>query len=566
MDSTKDTENYIARTFAELLVKHGITRAVVSPGSRNTPLLIALSRKPSIATEVVVDERSAGFMALGLALVSQKPVVLICTSGSALLNYAPAVAEAYYRRIPLVVVSADRPKEWIDQDDSQTIVQPGALSNYVKRSYDLSVDRSEADRWYANRLINDALLATVSGRQAPVHINIQFDNPLGRLQDSELFEPRVISMLEPEPRLSEDQLSRLSNQLASTKKVMVIAGFLPPCPQLNSALRKLAALPNFVVLTETISNLSGPDFVSYIDSTLAAINPSRYAEFHPDIVISLGGALVSRHIKQFLRENKLREHWHVGVSRTTIDCFQSLTLRVEMNPSSFFPLLADSLSSEKIVSDYATQWEVAARRALSLRQSFASKCEWSDFKAFSTLIPLIPKNWNVQYSNGTSIRYAQIFGDHAYHRCDCNRGVSGIDGCTSTAIGSSLDYEGVTLLISGDMSAQYDIGALASQQISPRFKMIIMDNEGGGIFRFIPSTANLDIRDRFHCVPGNLNWKAIAEAFGLSYFDVRDEDRLRTEFPLFRDLESSSALMVIHTPGQLSADILNQYFEFNKTN
>jgi 2-succinyl-5-enolpyruvyl-6-hydroxy-3-cyclohexene-1-carboxylate synthase len=165
---------------ATLLASHGVKRAVLSPGSRNVPLLVAVSKEPSIETEVVVDERSAAFMALGMASISGCPVALVCTSGTALLNYAPAVAEAYYRHIPLVVVSADRPHCWIDQDDSQTIRQQGALASIVKASYDISADAvTPDDDWYANRVINDALINATTGCKGPVHINMQINEPLG---------------------------------------------------------------------------------------------------------------------------------------------------------------------------------------------------------------------------------------------------------------------------------------------------------------------------------------------------------------------------------------------------
>lgn len=558
-----DTESYISRTLANLLVEHGIRRVVVSPGSRNAPLIVALTRCEKLDIEVVVDERSAAFIALGISLTSGLPVALVCTSGTALLNYAPAVAEAFYRKIPLIVVSADRPKEWIDQDDSQTIVQAGALANYVKRSYDLSVDRSEADRWYANRLINDAIISAASGRPAPVHINIQLDQPIGamiRKNDAETF--RKIDILDAEPSISVAMARDLGRKLASPVKVMVVAGFMPPDKTVDQALRRLAAMPNVVVLTETISNLHGSEFIDSIDSTIAVILPDDVEKYCPDTVITIGGAIVSRHVKQLLRSHRPTEHWHIGVSRTTIDCFQSLTMRIEMNPRTFLPMLASAMQPHRAYSDYADLWSVAKNKALSRRQSYAAKSPWSDFKAFSTLIPLLPRRWNVHYSNGTPIRYAQIFSNHEYHRCECNRGVSGIDGCTSTAIGASLAYNDVTLLVSGDMSAHYDIGALGCGYLSARFKMVVVRNGGGGIFRFIASTRSLDIADRFLCANQTTPFQELARAYGMVCFEATDEESLRTVFPLFRDESEAPALLVVDTDGKVSADVLNGYFKF----
>lgn len=558
-----NTDNYISRMLVDLLAGHGVKDAVVSPGSRNTPLLVALSRSADITVRVVVDERSAAFIALGISLVTGRPVAIVCTSGTALLNYAPAVAEAYYRRVPLIVISADRPEEWIDQDDSQTIVQRGALANYVKRSYDIPVEKAASDRWYANRMVNDAMLSAMSGRKAPVHINIQFDAPLGRMTETADATPRLISMIDPAATLTTAQARQLGSTIASPRKVMIVAGFMSPDTVLNRALGRLASLPNFVVLTETTANLHGKEFVDSIDSTLSAIGKNRLPDFKPDVVITLGGALVSRHIKQFLRSNPPEEHWHVGVARTTIDCFKCLTNRIELEPRVFFPLLASAMQPHRGECDYASRWAVMRSRAISLRQSFAARIPWCDFKAFSVLIPLIPRRWNVHYSNGTPIRYAQIFGEHEYHRCDCNRGVSGIDGCTSTAIGASLAYNGdVTLLVTGDMSALYDLGALACNYITPRFKIVVIDNGGGGIFRFIPSTDKLDILDECFSVSNlRLPLPQLADGFGFSYFEASDESGLRQAFASFRDEKSRPAMLRIVTDGALSADVLKNYFE-----
>ena len=179
-----DTDKSVVRILFNLLEAHGVRRVVCSPGSRNAPLLIAADARKRLETSVVIDERSAAFVALGMAMVSRRPVALVCTSGTALLNYAPAVAEAYYQGVPLIVISADRPLEWIDQDDSQTIRQPEALRNFVKGSYSLS-DREQCDRpgWYETRIVNDAILTALAPKQGPVHINVRLSPPLGATVD-----------------------------------------------------------------------------------------------------------------------------------------------------------------------------------------------------------------------------------------------------------------------------------------------------------------------------------------------------------------------------------------------
>lgn len=556
------TTNSTARTLAYLLRSHGVQHVVVSPGSRNAPLLIAIASCPEIQTTVVIDERSAAFMALGISDTTQQPTALICTSGTALLNYAPAIAEAYYRKTPLIVISADRPTEWIDQDDSQTLHQYEALANFVKQSYDIPAHNSESNVWYANRIINDAIITATTGRKAPVHINIRISEPLGHMAEHPGEKIRKINIFEPTPTIDPQAINRLSMDIVAPAKVMVIAGFHHPDKMLNMALNKLASQSNIIVLTETISNLHGNNFVDCIDTTLAAMSQDDKNELRPDIVITLGGALVSRHIKQYLRSHQPQRHWHVGLSNTTIDCFKSLTERIDIEPEVFFTALSDNLAtnSDNLSSDYSSRWIRFREKGTSILQSHCDKAQWSDLKAFATLLPMIPHNWNVQYSNGTPIRYSQLFGDKRFHRCSCNRGVSGIDGSTSTAIGASLAYSETTLLISGDMSASYDIGALTNHSVTHLFKIIVICNGGGEIFRFIESTRNLDILDKYFCVAPHLPLEDIANGHGYAYFEANNENELRDVFPTFRDENQRPAILAIKTPSEISANTLYEFF------
>lgn len=558
----ENTANVISRILAEILPDHGVRHAVVSPGSRNAPILVALSRaeKPLRLT-TVIDERSAGFVALGIAAITDEPVLLVCTSGTALLNYAPAVAEAYYRNLPLIVVSADRPAPWIDQDDSQTLRQPGALANFTKRSYNIPTSDSEENQWYANRSINDALILAMSGERGPVHINLQIAEPIGLLTDKPIPRQRIVVALAPKPELPTAEARALGRLIASPRKVMIVGGFHAPDSTLNKALVRLTQLPNVVVLTETIANLHSPDFISCIDSTLSVMTPEQRAELAPDVVISFGGALVSRYVKKYLRESRPLEHWHVGLTDRTVDCFQALTQRILMPPSLFFRQLASAMQPHRADCKYARRWSVLANRAFSLGQAFVARAPWTDLKAFSVLIPLIPRRWNVQYSNGTSIRYAQLFGTHEYHRCDCNRGVSGIDGSTSTAVGASIAApDRVTLLVTGDMSAAYDVGVLGANCLTPRFKMVVVCNGGGGIFRFIGNTRNLEEREHLLCVEPNLPLRQLADGYGFSYFEADSEPSLRAAFKQFAAESERSAILAINTPKELSAQTLIDYF------
>lgn len=563
----ESTDKISCNILVAMLVSHGVKEVVVSPGSRNAPMVVALSRCDEIETTVVIDERSAAFIALGKSAVSGVPVALLCTSGTAVLNYAPAVAEAYYRQIPLIVISADRPMEWIDQDDSQTLRQYEALAHYVKRSYNIPADcREDNMQWYANRVVNDALLCAVSGRKAPVHINLQLDEPLKGMtdiRDDNRWLSRSITQVTPSAALSRDDRSMLARRIAWSGKVLVIAGFHNPDLRLSKALQRLVKRGNVAVMVERISNLVSADdsFVDAIDSTLSSMSDQEKVDMRPEIVITLGGAIVSRFVKQYLRSASVKEHWHIGLTEATVDCMRSLTLNVNMPDTEFFEEMAEALSGvPSPESDYSCKWLELAKRGISIHNKYVSEQPWCDLTAMRDVFGAIPEGWNVQLSNGTVVRYAQLFRQMYRNRFDCNRGVSGIDGSLSTAIGASTVYDGVTLLVTGDMSAQYDIGALASSCISPRFKMIVLCNGGGGIFRFVKSTSSLPELEEYFVVDRDFPIEKLSGAYGFRYFEANDAAQFRDHIDSFIAECDKPCIFALNTPGKLSGEILSQYF------
>lgn len=556
------TDKEVCNILVKILCRHNVKEAVVSPGSRNAPILVALAACRKIKKTVVIDERSAAFIALGKAALSEAPVALVCTSGTAVLNYSPAVAEAYYRMLPLIVISADRPMEWIDQDDSQTLRQYEALSHYVKRSYNIPAFNSEENMlWYSNRVINDALICATNGRRAPVHINVQLDEPLNRIKDftASRWVDRVIDNMPVDKVLSASVAEKLVTMM-TVSRVMIIGGFHVPDKRLEEVMRKLAAHNNIVVLTEKMANVSSPDFIDCIDATLSVLPDEHLETYVPDIVITFGGALVSRMVKAFLRRNPVKEHWHVGESENTIDCFQSLTSTVNMHPADFFSAVSEHYPVISSDSNYRALWHTLARQSSLLHKEYIAKAPWSDMKAMEYVFENLPDHCNVQLSNGTSVRYAQLFPVPSSVRFDSNRGVSGIDGTTSTAIGAASVTDRLTLLISGDMSVQYDLSAFSAPDIRGNFKMIVLCNGGGGIFRFIKSTSSLPQLEEYFVVDRTFPLKSLAEAYGFAYFECRSEEDLRYVYPEFLSASGSPAVMSIVTDGELSAKVLRDYF------
>jgi 2-succinyl-5-enolpyruvyl-6-hydroxy-3-cyclohexene-1-carboxylate synthase len=552
---------------ADILAANGVRRVFVSPGSRNAPLIIEFARDSRFETTVVIDERSAAFMALGYAARSQSPVALLCTSGSAVLNYAPAVAEAYYRRIPLIVISADRPKEWIDQDDSQTIWQAGALANIVKQTVDIADDTAPARLWMASRLINDAMLTALDAPRGPVHINMQFDEPLTRMVAADSRpDTRIIVADRPEPVLSTAEVRALAAELARYSRVLVVVGFHEPDDRLNRGLARLSQIPSVAVMHEAQANLHSPAFLANIDTVLSGMTEQQRLEMLPQVVITAGGALVSRHVKAWLRDSRSPiQHWQVGRRGMSVDCFKTMTRRIEVAPRQFFSQLAGAMRAvDTPSSDYGITMQRHAAAALDSANRYAVAAPWSDLSAMHRLISLVPRSWDVQASNGTAVRYLQLFDYSHMHRIDANRGVSGIDGSTSTAIGAAMASTAATLLVTGDMSAQYDIAALAASDIPPTFKMAVLNNSGGGIFRFIKSTSALPELDHYFAGDVRLPLRQLAEAYGFAYHRAESMTELEKAFAAFARETERPAILDIVTPGDVSADILKRFFTRDK--
>lgn len=558
------TDKPAPNILADILVGNGVSHAVLSPGTRNAPIIAALNRRKELTCLTVVDERVAAFMALGIALQSGKPVVLVCTSGSAVTNYGPALSEAFYRRVPLIVVSADRPECWIGQDDSQTIRQPGALSSVVKKTVNIpaAIENNSDLLWMTNRLINEAILTALTGPRGPVHINIQLDAPLNN-HSVEYAEgsARVIKRLIPRFDLPTSVARSLGLEIASPRRVMIIVGFHAPDSKLNRALGRLARLPNFVVVAENTANLHSPDFFTQIDAVLPMLSDQLREELRPDTVITAGGSLVSAALKAWMRRLNPVEHWHVGIDDGVIDCFRRLSLKIEMEPATFFGQLASAMQPHRNPCTYAETWRDTTRRCLQLRDEFVAQSPWCGLTAFSHIIPAIPEKWNLHVSNGMSIRYSQLFNCRHIHRLDCNRGVSGIDGSTSTAIGAAIAYPSApTLLITGDMSAHYDVGALFSPSVPGNFKMIVMANNGGDIFRFIKPTSGYPEVEQRIAAPEPMPWEAIASALGWNYLYADSMQSLGEAMNRLINESDRPALMVVDTSEAPNAQILRNYF------
>lgn len=548
-----------SQQLAALLLKKGITDIVISPGSRNAPIIHTFYGIAEFNCRNIVDERSAAYFALGLSLAKQKPVAIVCTSGTASLNYTPAVAEAFYQNIPLIVLTADRPDYWIDQAESQCIRQEGIYSNFVKKEVSLPLGESEKELWFAARQINECLNLATSGNPAPVHINIPFEEPLHDLTDAELPDVKEIGFAEIQSLISPNELTGLAVTISQSKKIMILAAQLNPNPELENALAKFVEKTGAVVLHEHLSNFSNPDFCGSIDALMAAILEENAAEYCPDLLISLGGQFVSKSLKQFLRKNKPAEHWHLSLGGEHFDTYQSLTKVNQTEAADFFESLFGQ--ALQVNSDYLHVWKNKEAKVNQLRDEFVANIEFSDLKAFDLIGKNIPENTVIHLGNSSPVRYALILNRVKNAQYYSNRGTAGIDGCLSTSVGFANESDMLNTIILGDLSFFYDSNALWNKYIGSNLRIIVIHNGGGNIFGMIKGPGETPAFQE-HFFTGNTHKaEVLAKAFGLDYFSATNEIELAQSLDEFYSpKQQHAALLEIFTNAEVNVRVFRELF------
>jgi len=541
----------------QLCIEKGIEHIVISPGSRNAPLIISFTNHPNFSCYSIVDERSAAFFALGIAQQNQKPVVLVCTSGSALLNYYPAVAEAFYSDIPLIVISADRPQELIEIGDGQTIIQENVYKNHI--IYFANCKEETDSQNYNEVEINKALNSSIE-KNGPVHINAPFSEPLyGTSETLECF-PTVIDPQinkENEPIDLNDMVTRWNR----SKRKMILVGVLPPDQIEKKWLEELALDPSVLVLTETTSNLNYKSIFPSIDQLIAPLDEKGFQDLKPEILITLGGMIVSKKIKAFLRNYSPDYHCHIDTKKA-YDTFFVLNDHIRTSPNLFFNSFLPLV--KPLDSDYFKKWDSIRSHRLEQHESYVDSIPFSDFLVFDKIFKTIPNNYQVQLANSTTVRYSQLFQLDSSLRVFCNRGTSGIDGSLSTAIGAAYAKMEPTAFITGDLSFFYDSNGLWNQYIPKSFKIIIVNNGGGGIFRILPGAKDSSFFDTYFETKHQLNAEDLCRMYDLNYLSASDESSLQDGLrSLFKSNDKPSVLEVF-TPSDLNDKILLDYFQYIK--
>ncbi|MFQ5649189.1 MAG: 2-succinyl-5-enolpyruvyl-6-hydroxy-3-cyclohexene-1-carboxylic-acid synthase [bacterium] len=536
---------------AELCSQKRIRHVVISPGSRSAPLTLAFSRHPKMRCETVVDERSAAFVALGIAQQSDTPVVLICTSGTAALNYGPAVAEATYQHIPLLVLTADRPPEWIDQNDGQTIVQHQLYAPHCRAFFELPVDDHDPSaKWHTERILCEAINRCLWPIPGPVHVNVPLREPLYPVDELTYDKnPKIISQAQPEMALPGKAWSELLSGWRQARKKLIVAGLQKPVPGLCEQLHALQQDPGVVFLSDVTGNCQAAQTVAHSDMILSTDSDDLLAELQPDLLITFGGPVVSKSLKLFLRRFRPRAHWQLQRGPNAVDTFQSLTQILPVEPPYFVQELLARTGAPQTSSGptYRAVWQQKETTAQDHLARFLRPALFSELSAMRSVLRHLPPESHLQLGNSSIVRLANFISlvDKPGVRVNSNRGTSGIDGTVSTAVGAALATHMITTLITGDLAFFYDRNGLWCKTLPANLRIIIFNNGGGGIFRILDGSRTLpELTDHFE-VAHNLTARNTAADHNLDYFWCDSKASLQQHLSaFFADSERPAILEV----------------------
>ena len=509
----------------ELCVEKGIRHAVLCPGSRSAPLTLAFIRNKKIQCWTFSDERSAAFIAVGMAKQTDKPVALVCTSGSAAYNFSPAVAEAFFQQIPLIVLTADRPAEWIDQMDGQTIRQKELFGKHVKKYFELPQEYAHPDSgWHANRIVNEAVNLSVAGLKGPVHINAPFREPLyPTITEKTKANPvRVVEPIHAISTLSTGEWAAIKKRITHFNKILIVSGQNDHDQLLSSALNDFSTVHHLPVAGDILSNLHAlPFFCGHADTFLEQISESAKEELRPDLLITFGKSLIAKNLKLFLRGHHPKEHWHLQTAGEVADTFQSLTKIIPIAPQLFFKQLSIStFPYPKSRKPFHQAWTSTEQKAKIKIDSFFKTRKNGEFQLVKQVLESLPTQCHLHLANSMAVRYANHIGlttSHKNVKAFSNRGTSGIDGCSSTSVGHTLVSEVPNVLITGDLAFFYDRNAYWHNYKLPNLFIVLLNNHGGIIFNLIDGPSGLPEAAEFFITRQHLNAQSLAKEFGFAY-------------------------------------------------
>ncbi|MES2797580.1 MAG: 2-succinyl-5-enolpyruvyl-6-hydroxy-3-cyclohexene-1-carboxylic-acid synthase [Bacteroidota bacterium] len=552
----------------EICALRGIKRVILCPGSRSAPLTLAFARNPKITCYSISDERSAGFMALGMALQTKEIVAIVCTSGSAVYNFAPAVVEAFFQEVPILVFSADRPIEWIHQNDGQTIYQQNIFGTNVKKSYQLAADYTHADTaWFMNRCMNEAISICLEAPFGPVHINIPIREPFYPTEN-EIIKPsdkaKAVLRMGPIYTISSEDKAELFSKLKSFDKILIACGQMELDMELSETLGKIQEELQIPILADLISNVKMAH-IQHHDSFLSIDNE----DFIPELLITCGKSFISKSFKKYFQHHKPIAHWHIQIGAHLIDPLQSIDTIIPMTAESFFKEMFGEMDfqnfksgEEDRPSDYLSVWQAAERKANKVKNDFIKNADtFSEIVAYDTVLDCLSDSCELHVANSMAVRYANLLGiDHDKNiNVFANRGTSGIDGCLSTAVGSAILTDQLTISLIGDVAFFYDRNALWNNYLPSNLRIIVFNNNGGGIFRLIDGPNVQPELNEFFETEQKQSAKRTVEDSGLLYFRADNLKDLMLILPSFMLNDGQPKCLEIATTGELNQEVFKQF-------
>ncbi|HZI24530.1 MAG TPA: 2-succinyl-5-enolpyruvyl-6-hydroxy-3-cyclohexene-1-carboxylic-acid synthase [Chryseolinea sp.] len=544
---------------AALCAKKGLTQAVLCPGSRCAPLTLAFTRHPQISCKTISDERSAGFIALGISQQTKQPTILLCTSGTAAYNFAPSVAEAYFSKRPLIVFTADRPLEWVGQQDGQTIYQTEIFGKHVKKTFQLPQEYDHPDNgWAINRIVNEAINLSRQEPPGPVHINAPFREPLyPRANETFAFSDsiRVMEEFPSSFELDDQQKNSIKKEWTDYNNILLVAGQLDAEDPLVNSLANFFRNHNIPIVGDIISNLHPIErVIRHADLFLGNCPSEILKTLKPDLLITFGHSTISKNLKLFLRKHRPLAHWHIQPSGEVADTFQSITKVIRATPTSFFVLLSsiptiENFENQKQIN-YSKLWEVEERRAVRSVEDYFPQQEFGEIELVKEVFKSLPSGCKLHLANSMSVRYANFIGiTSQYHSIQvfANRGTSGIDGCTSTTIGHCFASDVPNILITGDLAFFYDRNAFWHNYPIPNLRIVLLNNHGGIIFKMIDGPGDTAEADEYFITRQNLTAKHLCAEFGIAHLKADHKRKLKNLLKDFFEMDGTPKILELES-------------------
>lgn len=543
----------------------GIKHIMLSPGSRSAPLVYAFARQASFKIHTAVDERSAAYQAMGIAYATQQPVVLICTSGTAAVNYYPAIAEAHFRKIPLLVLTADRPAHLLNQQDGQMINQQHLYGTHARVFASLKTSYKEIEYKGLAVQIAAAVQSITEQTKGVAHINIPLNEPLYANSQNkdvdEALEQKIaswINQLKKPKKQANSQQQRLNSAWVKAKRKLLIIGEGPINIDLITPLLKLREQPDVVILADVVSNQHTYNTTPYFDQLISSLNPVDLNNLKPDLILSMGGSMLSKSLKNWLKTQQPTWHIRIKSEPEHIDTYGNLTGVVEAPAGQVLKALAHLTPHSQ--SNYRAEWVQYANQLSTKIGSFIHQSGWNELQATAKILEQLPDASQLHLANSSVVRYASLSGQlPASVLVNANRGASGIDGCTSTAVGAALVNQRPTILLTGDLAFLYDKNALWQQTLPDNLRIIVFNNNGGGIFTLIDGPTSVQEYEQYFTTPHQQNIKGIAQVSGLEYYFCDHKDTLDTLLVDFFNPLGKAALLELKFDMAKNAQLFKQF-------